>query len=885
VPQNGLIISRSPARGRPHDAAPPRVVVVVVAMAAAEERDIDELELLTKLNSTNPADRIEARRQVRARRRVVVESHPIPSNSVAPSSSRRASADAPPPPIPSPRPSIRQRIAARIRAQREEELGVSSKKKDAPAPELTETQKEILASKRRVGAVVARGLDAVTSVRVEDDGRERSRRVAEDERRSELRGKLVDEAERSAALERDVVDRWATLGASSNAPLELHDAIESQKARCDAVVASKDALIAELEEELKTKDDDYVKSLKQNEADVTELLRRMAEQFRTLQARSDSFAPVPVRPRPRGERRSLRTSLLPGARVSPPTTPRFQSRKEDAPRRLSTPSDAFELRMDRPSLDPRQTRCAAELERAEVVFLEQRAELLEKNKADMDSLFERRNILEQNFMEHSVATAFKYGDELEKCRAADAAEYNVLKIRLETDVQNLQQHLEAMRATYQLNTEKLEYNYRVLVERDHENQSTIGQQRGKIRKRRESLIKLKEKYAEFDKKYQAENAKLAADYRRVTEQFKELQVKCRHFEITDRRKYEQVWAMNEAQVAGKVRRALAADKTIHEQQLGMVWHAPSDDVFKSPEELALAAAKKKLEAAASAAAAERAARGEGEEEEEEEGEGATTTAGDEGDLAPEEEEEENPFEQRVRDPAYAGFLAALVDETSFLIDPKTSRVLKQSAEDAAASGDADQIALAEAAAARLKAETTLRALAVSDAAAFDGMVLALTRDGEDPIAAAATASGGVKDVMVDAELIIPKLRAFVESEKLAREGGTAGGTAGGVDASRALKAAEDAAADAAAAPRKTKEQLEREFWENMSDVVGPKTYAVWGQLEEQLTRYHAMLRSRREGLEAATALKAQNDELRSLLGQYLRADANDDLQLPPSKLM
>jgi hypothetical protein len=38
-------------------------------------------------------------------------------------------------------------------------------------------------------------------------------------------------------------------------------------------------------------------------------------------------------------------------------------------------------------------------------------------------------------------------------------------------------------------------------------------------------------------------------------------------------------------------------------------------------------------------------------------------------------------------------------------------------------------------------------------------------------------------------------------------------------------------------------------------------------------------------LEAATALKAQNDELRSLLGQYLRADANDDLQLPPSKLM
>jgi hypothetical protein len=30
----------------------------------------------------------------------------------------------------------------------------------------------------------------------------------------------------------------------------------------------------------------------------------------------------------------------------------------------------------------------------------------------------------------------------------------------------LEQHLETMRATYQLNAEKLEYNYRVLLERD-----------------------------------------------------------------------------------------------------------------------------------------------------------------------------------------------------------------------------------------------------------------------------------------------------------------------------------------------------------------------------------------------------------------------------------
>ncbi len=54
---------------------------------------------------------------------------------------------------------------------------------------------------------------------------------------------------------------------------------------------------------------------------------------------------------------------------------------------------------------------------------------------------------------------------------------------------------------YQLNTEKLEYNYRVLVERDHENQATINQQKRKISRQRDILSGLKGRYAETDRKY------------------------------------------------------------------------------------------------------------------------------------------------------------------------------------------------------------------------------------------------------------------------------------------------------------------------------------------------------------------------------------------------
>ena len=54
-------------------------------------------------------------------------------------------------------------------------------------------------------------------------------------------------------------------------------------------------------------------------------------------------------------------------------------------------------------------------------------------------------------------------------------------------MQTLEQQLEEMRATYLLNTEKLEYNYRVLTERDMENNATLSHQKRKLTKLKDAL--------------------------------------------------------------------------------------------------------------------------------------------------------------------------------------------------------------------------------------------------------------------------------------------------------------------------------------------------------------------------------------------------------------
>ncbi|KAH0622935.1 hypothetical protein JD844_025864 [Phrynosoma platyrhinos] len=74
----------------------------------------------------------------------------------------------------------------------------------------------------------------------------------------------------------------------------------------------------------------------------------------------------------------------------------------------------------------------------------------------------------------------EYERELNQLRVQDAEEYNVIKIKLEHDVQILEQQLQQMKAIYQLNQEKLEYNFQVLKKRDDENTIIKSQQKRKL---------------------------------------------------------------------------------------------------------------------------------------------------------------------------------------------------------------------------------------------------------------------------------------------------------------------------------------------------------------------------------------------------------------------
>ena len=62
---------------------------------------------------------------------------------------------------------------------------------------------------------------------------------------------------------------------------------------------------------------------------------------------------------------------------------------------------------------------------------------------------------------------------------------------------------------------------------------------------------------------------------------------------------------------------------------------------------------------------------------------------------------------------------------------------------------------------------------------------------------------------------------------------------------------------------------ERMFWEKMTSVLDDKKLSTWKALDKALTKYYALLVDRQNLIEETGLLNQQNEELKTLLNQYL----------------
>lgn len=320
------------------------------------------------------------------------------------------------------------------------------------------------------------GLQDVTSIRVTTNDNESRRRIDDEDLRRSRLAKLQHEALASAKANAAIEMKWGEL-LEKEIPQELHHDIQIQMDSCNAIIKSKDELITDFQVQLRAKDEEYVRTLRQQADDVDELITRIRREFKELQYEYDK-----------------------------------------------------------------------ELDTIEEAYFEERDRIITEHTAEIDAMFETRRNKEVAYKETKQLSEEQYQQDVEALITKGADDYNKLKIDLEMNIQALKQQLEEIRATYQLNTEKLDYNYRVLTELDVEKNAELARYKRRLNKLKGQLNLLVTRFTEMEAADIKTNHELTEDYRGLTLKYKDLQAKFRHFEIADTTKYDEVWAMHESEV-------------------------------------------------------------------------------------------------------------------------------------------------------------------------------------------------------------------------------------------------------------------------------------------------------------------------------------------------
>ncbi|XP_070284946.1 dynein regulatory complex protein 1 isoform X3 [Myotis yumanensis] len=664
----------------------------------------------------------------------------------------------------------RLRIAARLEARRREALGEYLDGKKESEEDQSKSYKQKEESRLKLAKLLLYGTELVTNIQVATDIREIHRRVEEEELKRQRLEKLENEVKTSQDKFDDITAKWEE-GIHKKIPQELWELLNSQQVHCAGLIEDKNKLISELQQELKIKDDQYVKDLKKQSEDICVLLERMEEQVKTV----------------------MRT---------------FRQ----------------------------------ELNHIEKAFEVERQELLSSNKKKWERALQAHNAKELEYLMNRLKKVEDYEKQLSKQRIWDFEEYNMIKIKLEQDVQILEQQLQQMKATYQLNQEKLEYNFQVLKKRDEESTMIKSQQKRKMNRLHDVLNNMRSKYAKQIKQFQEENQSLTSDYKRLVIQFKELQKAMRHFVLIDEEKFRDFWVMNEEEAKGLISRAFDVDKIIHTQHLGLPWTAPDFWFLKNVGPLFQQQQKSATQIL----------------------EEVLMQTEEEGSEADQELESYLDLPKQVSASTTRKILMLLCDESGFLIESKLLSLLQPLE----------------------KSECYLLRLD------------AIFSEGEMMPALEPVPKGEEEEEKKDKE------EEEEEEEEESLEEEEAGSLVEEEEAStsprlihpndvlkileafvKGLKKPRDARAPVKLQKATRDNSKDSDYWKALATVIPRSRQNLWDGLYAALEKYHLVLMRRAELLLECNTLEQQNTELQQLLQKYLGSKINSELQVPPTQVL
>lgn len=142
-----------------------------------------------------------------------------------------------------------------------------------------------------------------------------------------------------------------------------------------------------------------------------------------------------------------------------------------------------------------------ELVAIEQEFDNERADILGRNKKEIEDLFHQHKEIETKYLEQRQKDEEDNAKALEDVMSQDANKQNEQKIKLETEMQILEKCMEDMKAIYTLNEEKLKFNYEVLFEREGVNKKMMKVLQNRRRRAKITLSEVTKQFRNQSSRY------------------------------------------------------------------------------------------------------------------------------------------------------------------------------------------------------------------------------------------------------------------------------------------------------------------------------------------------------------------------------------------------
>lgn len=168
-----------------------------------------------------------------------------------------------------------------------------------------------------------------------------------------------------------------------------------------------------------------------------------------------------------------------------------------------------------------------------------------------------------------------YDEQLERIRLEHIETTRAARIQLQNDEQSVHLELQQLRASAALNGAKFDYNRQLLANKADENVTVRNQQKRKLAQMRETVHQLRQQIADIRANCAQSSAKGAADVQRFHSRFMDLEKRADRYAVSSSTNFDNVWRMNEEESRAMLKRVLAIDKVLFEQQLGLPWTEPS----------------------------------------------------------------------------------------------------------------------------------------------------------------------------------------------------------------------------------------------------------------------------------------------------------------------